>query len=148
MTVPEHDQKFSHTYIIHYPAHEPRDEDPHKVDFLEWKRRRKENNTYYCDFAHDHRGGDSSECDLTHPLEAHHNKVELAMLNEIDFGLLAIDFPGIDQQSVGAWIDGDQNLTLLCRNHHRGPGGIHNASYSDFTATYYVRDLIKGENNV
>jgi len=65
------------------------------------------------------------------------------MMNEINFDLLARDFPGINEQTVGAWIDGDQNLTLLCRNHHRGPGGIHNASFSDFTAEFYVAHLIK-----
>ena len=144
----EHDQRFSHSYVVHYPAHEPREQDPHKADFEEWKRRRRENNTYYCDFAYDHRGGDISECDMMHPLEAHHNKVELAMMNEIDFNLLDTDFPGINADTVGAWIDSDQNLTLLCRNHHRGAGGIHDASFSDYTATYYVRDLIRGADNV
>jgi hypothetical protein len=141
--VPAHDQKVSHSYIITFPAHAPRDEDPHKADFEEWKRRRRENNTYYCDFAHDHRGGDANECDMDNPLEAHHNKVELAMMNEIDFSLLDGDFPGINADTVGAWIDSDRNLTLLCRNHHRGAGGIHDASYSDFTAEFYVRHLIR-----
>lgn len=141
--VPEHDQKFSHSYVVHYPEHEPRNEDPHKRDFEEWKRRRRESNTYYCDFAHDHRAGDASECDMTHPLEAHHNKVEFALLNSVDLTLLEHDFPGISQDAVGAWIDSDANLTLLCRNHHRGAGGIHDASYSDFTAEFYVRCLIK-----
>lgn len=142
MNVPAHDQIFTHRYVVHYPEHEPRENDPHKADFLEWKRRRRENNTYYCDFAHEHRGDNTSECDMEHPLEAHHSKVELAMLNEIDFALLAHDYPGIDEQSVGAWIDSDANLILLCRNHHRGPMGVHSASFSDFVSTQYVRNLI------
>jgi hypothetical protein len=90
----------------------------------------------------EHRGGDFSECDLAHPLEAHHRVVELAMMNEIDFALLEADYPGISAQSIGAWIDGDANLTLLCVVHHRGAGGVHTASYSDFGSEYYIRDLI------
>lgn len=144
MTVPAHDQAVTHRYVVRYPAHDPREHDPHKHDFLEWKRRRKEAGTWYCDFAQAHRAGDSSECDNTRPLEAHHSKVELAMLNEIDMALLAADFPGIDAQEVGAWIDSDANLTLLCVNHHRGPMGVHSASYADFTSEAYVRNLITG----
>lgn len=113
------------------------------MDFEAWKAKRKATNTYWCDFAHDHRGGDTSECDNTHPLEAHHDKIELAMLNEIDFALLEKDFPGIsDPATVGAWIDSDQNLMLLCINHHRSHPGVHSATYSDFGSEFYVRNLI------
>jgi hypothetical protein len=143
MVTPEHDQKTTHSYVVHYPAHEPRADDPHHIDFESWKRRRKETDTYYCDFAHEYRRDDTSECDLDHPLEAHHSNIELALLNEIDFDLLADDYPGINVDTVGTWIDGDQNLTLLCRNHHRGPMGVHTASFSDFRSTYYVRNLIR-----
>lgn len=140
--VPAHEQHFTHTYIVRYPAHDPREHDPHKHDFLEWKRRRKENGTYWCDFAKEHRAGDTSECDLTRPLEAHHRVVELAMLNEIDFTLLEGDYPGISAQEAGSWIDGDANLCLYCVNHHRGPMGVHVASYADFGSEFYIRDLI------
>lgn len=153
--VPAHEQVFTHRYMVKYPAHDPRADDPHKHDFLEWKRRRKAAGTYHCDFAIEHRKGDFAECypwpGMTppapaslplKPLEAHHRVVELAMMNEIDFVLLEADYPGISAQTVGAWIDSDANLTLLCVNHHRGPGGVHSASYSDFGSEYYVRDLI------
>lgn len=142
MTVPAHDQEWTHRYVIHYPAHEPRDEDPHYKDFEAWKQKRRDTSTYYCDFAHDYRDGDTSECDLKNPLEGHHSKIEFALMNGIDFTLLNRDFPGIDAQTVGAWIDSDQNLMLLCTNHHRGPMGVHNAAYADFTAEFYVRNLI------
>jgi hypothetical protein len=140
--VPAHIQKTSHSYYIRYPEHDPRAHDPHRHDFLEWKRRRKESGTWYCDFAAEHRSGDASECDLSHPLEAHHKLIELAMMNEVDFALLEADFPGISAQEVGQWIDGDSNLTLLCVAHHRGPGGVHTASFSDFGSEFYVRGLI------
>ena len=143
--VPEHEQRITHAYLVHYPAHAPRAQDPHHVDFEKWKRQREEDGTHYCDFAHDHRGGDTSECDNEHPLEAHHKVVELAMLNEVDFALLEQDFPGIsDPGTAGTWIDSDKNLTLLCSYHHRGPMGVHVASSSDFTSEGYVRNLIKG----
>jgi hypothetical protein len=140
--VAAHNQAFTHRYVVKYPAHDPRAHDPHMHDFLEWKKRRHDAGTYVCDFATQHRGGDTSECDNEHPLEAHHKVVELAMLNEIDFALLEKDFPGISAQSVGAWIDSDENLTLLCVVHHRSAAGVHTASFSDFGSEYYVRDLI------
>lgn len=127
---------------MHYPEHEPRENDPHKADFEEYKRRRKANGTYYCDFAHEHRNGDTSECDTAHPLEAHHNKIELALKNGVDFALLEKDYPGISQMGIGAWIDSEQNLCLYCQRHHRSHGGVHVASASDFTAEEYVRNLI------
>lgn len=141
--VPAHDQKVSHSYVIHYPPHAPRANDPYKWDFDQWKRMRRESGTYYCDFARDHRGGDESECDLTKPLEAHHSKIEFAMFNEVDFTLLEKDYPGISTQEIGKWIDGPNNLILLCVNHHRGPMGVHVASYSDYGSTFYIRSLIK-----
>lgn len=140
--VPEHEQKVTHAYLVHYPAHEPRDRDPHKADFEAWKRSRKAAGTYHCDFAVHHRGGDVSECDMAYPLEAHHKVIEFAMTNEVDLDLLAQDFPGINEKTVGAWIDNDENLTLLCRNHHRGPMGVHTASASDYGSTFYIRNLI------
>lgn len=140
--VPAHLQRVSHSYTIAYAEHEPRADDPHKADFEEWKRRRRATNTYYCDFAFEHRQGDYSECDLTKPLEAHHNIVELAMINNVDLTLLEKDFPGISSASIGAWIDSDKNLVLLCCVHHRAHQGIHSASYSDFVASEYIRHLI------
>lgn len=140
--VQAHLQTVSHRYVVRYPNHDPRAQDPHKADFLEWKHRRKNNNTYTCDFATKHRSGNTAECDNTRPLEAHHNIVELAMMNELDFALLDADFPGISADTVGAWIDSDPNLTLLCVNHHRGPMGVHVTSFSDFNGEYYVRNLI------
>lgn len=139
---PAHWQVTSRRYLVHYPEHPPRAADPHRRDFEEWKRRRRNAETWWCDFAKEHRDGKAGECDLGSPLEAHHRVVELAMLNEIDIALLEKDYPGISADDIGAWIDGDANLTLLCVNHHRGPMGVHCASYSDFSSESYVRDLI------
>ncbi len=140
--VKAHNQSVSHKYNIKYPSHGPREKDPHKHDFLEWKKRRKETNTYYCDFAHLHRNDDFSECDDTRPLEAHHDVIEMAMANEVDFTLLEKDYPGISADNIGAWIDSDDNLVLLCAFHHRGHGGIHVASSADYEASEYIRGLL------
>lgn len=141
--VAAHDQVVDHRYTVVYPAHEPREQDPHKSDFEEYKRRRKAEGTYYCDFAHQFRAGDSSECDLTKPLECHHKIIEFALKNGVDLKLLEKDFPGISQMDVGAWIDSDQNLELLCVKHHRGHAGKHVAAYADFEAQEYVRGLLR-----
>lgn len=140
--VAAHDQAVSHRYVIHYPEHEPREVDPHKHDFDEYKRRRRENNTYHCDFAIEHRDGDESECDLTRPLECHHRHIEFALQNGVDLALLEHDYPGVSQQGVGAWLDSADNLELLCVFHHRGHGGKHVASVADFEGQIYVRRLL------
>jgi len=135
-----HDQLMVHRYTVHYPAHEPREKDPHYAELREFKRRRKAAGTYYCDWGHAHY---ADECDTSHPLEAHHSVIEDAMFNEVDMVLLERDYPGISAPGVvGAWLDGEHNLMLLCRVHHRSAQGVHTASASDFEAESYVRRLI------
>jgi hypothetical protein len=142
LEVAAHDQAVSHRYSIHYPAHEPRAVDPHKADFDAYKRRRRADGTYHCDFAVQHRGGDESECDLSMPLECHHQHIEFALQNGVDLALLEQDYPGVSQQGVGAWLDSAANLELLCVFHHRGHGGKHVASVADFEGQIYVRRLL------
>jgi len=43
---------------------------------------------------------------------------------------------------ISGMIETAENLTWLCRRHHRGSGGVHNASASDYEAAKYVRNLI------
>jgi hypothetical protein len=43
---------------------------------------------------------------------------------------------------VGAWVESADNLQWLCEFHHRGHGGVHIASSSDYEAERYVRGLI------
>src|ERR1700724_3328471 len=102
MTVPAHDQKVSHSYTVHYPEHPPRESDPHYADFAAYKKRRREDGTWHCDFAAEHRGGDTSECDLTKPLECHHTHIEYSVQN------------GVVLMEIGAWIETAANLSLLC----------------------------------
>jgi hypothetical protein len=71
LTIAAHVQKVTHSYLIHYPAHAPRTSDPYYADFHAYKALRKQAGTLTCDFAVEHRHGDTSECDLASPLECH-----------------------------------------------------------------------------
>jgi hypothetical protein len=136
--VPAHLQKTTNSYVVAYPAHPPRAEDPHYRDFEHY--RRTHIATAVCRFA-ERRGGDTSECDGG--LELHHSHVEFSMQNGVDLALLERDYPGISSpDEVGAWVETGANLVFYCSRHHRGHGGVHHASASDFEAEVYVRGLI------
>lgn len=132
-----HDQNVTHRYTIHYPPHPPRKSDPHYKDFEAYRRRTKA--TAKCAIG-EHRN-DFSECHGG--LELHHSHVEFSLQNGVDLKWLEVDYPGIsDPDSIGAWVESAANLTWLCEFHHRGHGGVHVASSSDFEGEKYVRDLI------
>ena len=136
--VAAHDQGVTHHYLMHFPEHPARQDDPHYRDFEEYRRRTKD--TAVCNFA-ERRGGDTSECDGG--LELHHSHIEFSLQNGVDLALLEHDYPGVsDPAQVGAWVESAQNLVWYCSKHHRGPGGVHTASASDFEAEHYVRGLI------
>ena len=137
-----HDQKITHNYVITYPEHGPRTSDPAYADFHKFKQNRRDANTYYCDFAHEFRGGDTSECTLDKPLEAHHKHIEWAMLNEVDLTLLEAQYPGVSGMGVGKWVESAENLELLCIWHHRSHAGKHTAAFADFEAQKDIRKLI------
>lgn len=137
--VEEHDQHVSHRYVVHYPAHPERTDDPHYRDFNAFRRRTKD--TAQCAIGL-HRN-DFSECSLGQPLELHHAHIEFSLQNGVDLKWLEIDYPGVsDPDSVGEWVESAENLMWLCEAHHRGAGGIHVAAASDFEAEKYVRGLI------
>lgn len=142
-TVAAHDQAISNRYVVHYPPHPPRKSDPHYKDFSAIHRRWKADpDKWQCEIGK-HRG-DFSECDLTKPLELHHSHVEFSLQNGVDLKWLEKDYPGIsDPDHVGAWVESEANLMVLCVNHHRGHGGIHHAAAADYEAAKYVRGLIE-----
>lgn len=138
--VDAHDQKFTHSYVIRYPEHEPRKSDPHYKDFEAFKRRTKK--TAKCAIG-EHRN-DFSEC--SGQLELHHHFVEFALQNAIELSWLEKDYPGIsDPDKVGAWVESGQNLLYLCERHHRGELGVHVLSSADWEAAKYVRHLVEGD---
>lgn len=134
---PAHTQKFTHTYFVNYPEHSPRAEDPHYKDFEAYRARTKD--TAACDFGH--RINDFTMCHGE--MELHHAHIEFAVQNAVDLVLLERDYPGVSNpDEVGAWTETADNLLWLCETHHRGAGGVHNASSSDYEAEHYVRNLI------
>lgn len=136
-----HEQNVTNRYWVNYPEHGPRESDPYYSDFHAYKANRRKAGTYYCDFAKEHRNGDTSECDLTKPLECHHKHIEFAMMNEVDLALLEKDYPGVSKMEVGAWVESADNLELLCVVHHRTDNGAHKLSFSDYGASYYIEHL-------
>ena len=135
--VAAHDQAETRRYTMHFPEHPARENDPHYRDFEEYRKRTKD--TARCRFAE--RTGDDSQCHGG--LELHHAHVEFSLQNGVDLAWLERDYPGIsDPDEVGAWVESADNLIWYCAFHHRGHGGVHNASASDFEAEHYVRGLI------
>lgn len=136
--VAAHLQKVTHSYVVAYPEHGPRWEDPHWLDFEHY--RAEHIKTAKCDFGL--RRGDFTEC--VGQLELHHSHIEFALLNSVDLGLLERDYPGVSNPyKLGAWLETAANLVFLCEYHHRGRGGVHVASVSAFEGEHYVRDLIR-----
>lgn len=137
--------RITHTYWVNYPDHEPRRNDPHYKDF-EAIRRRTQATAKCC--VGEHRN-DYSEC---YPppehwpvgLEMHHAHIEFALQNAIDLAWFEADYPGVsDPNSIGAWVESPENLEWRCVFHHRGAGGVHLLTASDYEAIKYVRGLTK-----
>ena len=133
--IPAHSESVTHAYSIHFPAHGPRESDPHYIDFDHYHRTHKA--TAKC-YVGERKGFD--ECDLTHPLELHHAHIEFALTNGVSFAALEKDYPGIsDPSQVGAWVESEQNFRWLCVRHHRSvEAGAHAISHSDWEANQYV----------
>jgi hypothetical protein len=132
-----HTQPITHTYILHYPEHVPRKEDPHYRDFEAFRRRTHA--TAVCAIGGER--NDFTECDGE--LELHHSHIEFALQNAVDLKWLDARYPGIsDPDQIGAWVESADNLQWLCESHHRGHGGVHVATSSDFEAERFVRGLI------
>jgi hypothetical protein len=158
--VPAHDQAITHRYVVHYPPHPARKDDPHYADFDHYHRKTRAVARCYIGERigyQDCRDASGKPCPppdvnkiasvLDSPeqpgLELHHAHVEFSLQNGISLTALERDFPGIsDPAQVGAWVESDQNFRWLCVFHHRGPGGAHTAAHADWEASQYVLGLI------
>lgn len=150
----EHTQKFTHSYFVHYPEHEPRKKDPNYKDFNHYHREHR--STARCamggrlgfDSCKDAQGNPAIpvEGGAQPGLELHHAHIEFALQNGVDLKLLEKDYPGVsDPNKLGAWVESGANFVWYCAWHHRGAAGVHTASSSDFEASRYVRELISGD---
>jgi hypothetical protein len=137
-----HVQPHASHYNVHFPEHGTRQDDPYYREFDAFRKRAKKDPSLYVCVVGSRRG-DFSDCTLDKPLELHHAHIEWALQNEIDLDMVRKQYPEItDTNELGHWIESDQNLVFLCQFHHRGHGGAHVASASDFEGQHFVKHLI------
>lgn len=145
-----HDETVTHRYLVHYPAHPPRPDDPHYVDFDAYHRATRPSARCYvgerigfdeCRDVHGDRCVIDPQGAMT-GLELHHAHIEFALQNGVDLAALEHDYPGVsNREHVGAWVESAKNLRWLCVHHHRGVGGAHLLTHSDWEAGLYVPGL-------
>jgi len=137
-----HRQAESHRYTMHFPEHGHRENDPHYKAFMQFKRRTQGTQAWVC-YVGARVGADSCS---KGPLEIHHAHLEWSLQNAASAAALHVDFPAIrpdaTQEEIDAWAESDENFRILCAFHHRGHGGAHTASHSDWEAQLYVPGLI------
>lgn len=146
-----HDQATTHRYVVHFPPHPAREDDPHYVDFNAYHRHTRDAARCYVgervgfDNCHDAQGhacvidADGKQSGL----ELHHHVIEFSLQNGVSLEALEKDYPGVsDTTDVGAWVESATNFRWLCVTHHRGHAGAHTASHSDWEAGQYVFALI------
>lgn len=133
---PAHDQTESHKYVVHYPEHLPRAEDPLYKAFEAYHRATAKTAKCYI-------GTRIGFEACAGGLELHHAHVEFSLANGILLTAIDLDFPLLkDDAAVQKWVESDQNLRWLCMFHHRGHAGTHVATHADWEAGQYVPQLI------
>lgn len=145
----------THRYVVHFPPHPARTSDPHYKDFDAYHRKTRATARCYIGERvgfHDCRDEKGKPCPPPSGkgeqpgLELHHSHVEFSLQHGVSLEALEKDYPGINNKDeVGDWIESDANFRWLCVFHHRGPGGAHTASHSDWEAQQYVLGLISAE---
>jgi hypothetical protein len=149
--IQEHVQTESHKYLMHFPDHPARKDDPHYADFNHYHK--KFRSTARC-FIGEYIGfgeckdaqgklAPAPETGEQPGLELHHAHIEFSLQNGVDLSALEKDYPGIsDSSQVGAWVESGDNFMWLCAFHHRGAAGVHTAAYADWEASKYIKGLI------
>lgn len=141
----------THRYLVHFPPHPARVDDPHYVDFDHYHRKTRPTARCYVGerigFG-DCRDAQGDPCTIDADgkqsgLELHHAHVEFSLQQGVSLEALEVDYPGISNpDEVGAWVETEANFRWLCVHHHRGAAGAHTASHSDWEAGQYVLGLI------
>lgn len=66
-------------------------------------------------------------------IEIHHNIIEWAMNNGVDWEKVKHDFPNVDS------VDDKDQMMVLCSRHHRGKyTGIHTTTYPEWISQKYM----------
>jgi hypothetical protein len=133
---PAHDQTQSHKYIVHFPDHLPRKEDPLYSAFRTYHKATAKTAQCYI-------GQRIGFASCAGGLELHHAHVEFSLANGISLDAIQKDFPDLlDMKAVLKWVESERNFRWLCVFHHRGHAGTHVASHADWEAGQYVPALI------
>jgi hypothetical protein len=153
--VAAHQQAETHHYIVHFPPHPARKDDPHYVDFNHYHREHRASARCWigerigfgdCRDEHGQLCPPPDGGEQQPGLELHHAHVEFSLQNGISLAALEKDYPGVsDPAQLGAWVESGANFRWLCTWHHRGAAGAHTATHSDFEASQYVLGLITKE---
>lgn len=136
---PAHTQSTTLHVAEWYPAHGPRESDPHYHLFHEAHARLLKAGKLVCWVC----GKDGAASGK--PIELHHAKVEFALANGIDLPRFEAAFPELepiihgDEDAFLSWIEGEGNLLCLCKLHHTGVEGIHNLPYPIWECLRYWR---------
>lgn len=148
---PAHTQVSAHRYVVHYPPHPARKDDPHYKDFNHYHKTHRPTARCFVgtfigfDECRDEHGEQAlvDSSGFQPGLELHHAHVEFSMQNGVDLSALEKAYPGISNpDDIGAWVESGDNFMWLCTFHHRGPGGAHTAAASDWEAEKFVKGLI------
>ena len=145
-----HDQHEAHQYLVHFPAHFPRKDDPHYNDFDHFHRTHRMaarcwigQRIGFGDCKADNGAVSAIADGVQSALELHHAHIEFAVQNGVDLAALEVDYPGVSNpDEVGAWVESGTNFRWLCCYHHRAAGGAHTATHSDWEASQYIKGLI------
>lgn len=116
-----HTQQITIHFEEHYPSHEPRETDPHYKYFHEAHDRLQKLGKLTCWI-----------CGTDQQIELHHSTVEFALANGVDvtkFTELYPEFGIKDDETFLQWVEGEGNLTPLCKLHHTGILGVHVLPY-------------------
>lgn len=106
------------------PDHPARPGDPHYKHFIQARKRMLKLGLLKCWI-----------CGDTDNIELHHSLIEYALQNGVDmtkFTELYPEFGEMDDETFKNWIEGEGNLTPLCRLHHTGDLGIHTLTYPEW----------------
>lgn len=123
------------TLVYNYPAHEPRESDPHYAIFNATRKRLAKLGALKCWIGND-------DCDHAHPIELHHSIIEFSLTNIVDrakFGTLYPEFHILSDEDLLALVESEGNLTPLCVQHHRGLLGIHSIHYPAWLCQRFMK---------
>jgi hypothetical protein len=135
--MPSHTQNQTIHIQEFFPAHEPRESDPHYHLFNAARKKLKSAGKLICWVC----GKDEAAAGA--PIQLHHDKVEFALQNGVDLEKFEEKFPDLNihsEEEFFAFVESEGNLTPLCQLHHTGKEGVHLLPKPMWIALAYWKD--------